>query len=231
MTFSVIAKSPDGQYLGVAVATKLTNVGQWIPFGSGLGGVFTLQALLTPEYRAKSREIIKRLENGEDPESILIWILENDHLANRRQIQIMDLAGNQASFTGVKTLSKDYHRLPFTTYAEHLYGQDVSVAGNILSNPDVVSAMLGWYESNVQSGEYSFPRLLIGTLMAAEEAGGDARKVPSFLPEVESGILEDGYSAAFRLFKIGRKEAILSLDINNSPTPIQDLLDELENMC
>lgn len=230
MTFSVIARSHDGQYIGVAVATKLTNVGRWIPFGSGLGGVFTLQALLTPEYRAKSRDIIKRLEVGEDPANILTSILRGDRLANRRQIQILDIDGGQASFTGAETLSRDYTHLDTTTYANHLFGHDVSVAGNILSNDDVVPAMLNWYEDNVETG-ISFPRLLIGTLLAAEETGGDARETVIWQSNNDPNILTEGYSAALRVFKIGHRDAILSLDVNNSEDPIGDLLVELDKLC
>ena len=47
MTFSIIARDPERRLIGVAVATKLSNVGDRIPFGSGKGGVVALQALLT----------------------------------------------------------------------------------------------------------------------------------------------------------------------------------------
>ena len=217
MTFSVVAISPDEKYIGVAVATKLTHVGSKIPFGSGTGGVIVLQGLLTPEYTAKGKRAIRKLESGKDVVTVRDYILHNDPLAGRRQFQILDIHGNQLSYTGRQTT---YSEQRFPTYSGHLYGSNVSVAGNILSSPDVVGNMLDWYKW-MSLEDLTFPDLLTGTLLVAEKAGGDARD------------FSEGYSAALRIYRIGRKEPVLSLDLDDSETPIHDLRHDLEklSMC
>lgn len=214
----------------MAVATKLTNIGAYIPFGSGIGGVIALQALLEPEYTKKHKLAISMLEQGYAVQDIVETILEDDPTPELRQIQVLDVEGNQLSYTGEGIEKSSYTGLRRKTYAGHLYGDNVSVAGNILSDEDVLIAMISYYQA--EKNTLSFPLLLLNSLKAGEEAGGNARKVyPPYLKPTSEHQLEEGYSCALLIFKVGTTNAIINLGQDNNPQPIDDLIQEVHNLC
>src|SRR6188472_752406 len=97
MTFSIVARSDDGESWGVAVASKFLAVGSVVPAAvAGIGAIAT-QADANVAYKGLA---LAHLDEGATAEVALERLLEEDEGREHRQVGIVDLDGNAASHTG-----------------------------------------------------------------------------------------------------------------------------------
>lgn len=159
MTFSIVARSDDGESWGVAVASKFLAVGNAVPAAvAGVGAIAT-QADANVAYKGLA---LAHLDEGATAEIALQSLLEDDEGRDHRQVGIVDVDGGSASHTGSSCLD----------WAGSRTGDGYAVQGNILASEDVVLAM----ERTWQEGEGSpFARRLLAALAAGDAAGGDRR--------------------------------------------------------
>ncbi len=158
MTFSILARDAATGTLGAAVASRFFAVGALCIHVEGGVGALATQAMVNPMYAVLGME---RLRHGQAPADILAALVDDDPGGPQRQLHILDASGRLAQHTGPDCV----------TWAGHLAGHDVSVAGNMLAGPRVVAAMLtGW-----QSSQGSIADRLLTALEAGEAAGGDKR--------------------------------------------------------
>jgi uncharacterized Ntn-hydrolase superfamily protein len=124
------------------------------------GGIAALstQAMVNPMYAVHA---MPRLRAGESADAVLASLVGPDPGADQRQFHIIDAAGRIAQHSGSNCV----------TWAGHVRGQDVSVAGNMLSGPAAVQRTVEAYLG--ASG--SMAERLIYALEAGEAAGGDKR--------------------------------------------------------
>src|SRR4051794_9014791 len=153
MTFSIVARDPETGALRAAVASKFFAVGAICTYAEGGVGALSTQALVNPMYGPLG---MARLRAGEDPQAIVTALTGPDPGRDQRQLHIIDAQGRIAQHTGPNCV----------TWAGHVRGADVSAAGNMLTGPDVVEAMVAGF-SRAAGG-------LIERLLAALEAGGEA---------------------------------------------------------
>lgn len=160
MTFSIVARSTDGESWGVAVASKFLAVGSVVPAAvAGIGAVAT-QAQANVAYKGLA---LSHLDEGATAEVALARLLEEDPGHDHRQVGIVDSEGNAATYTG--------HQCFDWAGGEAEHG--VAIQGNILAGPEVVQAMkAAWDESSDEPG---LARRLLATLQAGDQAGGDRR--------------------------------------------------------
>lgn len=160
MTFSIVARSADGQTWGVAVASKFLAVGSAVPAAiAGLGAI-TTQAMANVGYKGQALSL---LDEGNTAEQALAQLLADDEGREDRQVGLVDAAGRAVSFTG----SRCYD------WAGGRTGDGVAVQGNILTGPEVVDAMIDTFEATDTSA--SLERRLLAALTAGDAAGGDRR--------------------------------------------------------
>lgn len=157
-TFSIAARSPQGDQFGVAVCTARPAVGALVPWVSLKGAVAT-QAFVNTELGRKALALI---DQGVPVEAAIRGILETDDKAQYRQIHGVDAEG-AFGFTGSEALP----------WAGHRQGDGYSVAGNILTGADVLDAMAAKFEEVRHRVELA--EALILALLAGAEAGGDKR--------------------------------------------------------
>ena len=160
MTFSIVARSADGESWGVAVASKFLAVGSAVPAAvAGVGAIAT-QADANVAYKGLA---LSHLDDGATAEVALQRLLEEDEGRDHRQVGIVDVDGNAASHTGPQCLD----------WAGSRTGPGYAIQGNILTGADVVEAMeAAW----LASGEDTpLARRLLAALAAGDEAGGDSR--------------------------------------------------------
>ncbi|PUA80586.1 DUF1028 domain-containing protein [Nocardioides currus] len=159
MTFSIVARSDDGESWGVAVASKFLAVGSAVPAAvAGVGAIAT-QADANVSYKFLA---LGHLDDGATAPVALDRLLEEDDKRDHRQVGIVDLEGTAASHTG----SECYDWAGGTT------GPGYAIQGNILTGPEVVDAMeKAWLASR----EQPLARRLTAALRAGDEAGGDSR--------------------------------------------------------
>src|SRR6185436_11558428 len=89
-TFSICALDPDTGETGVAVTTRLPEVGRLCPFArAGVGAVAT-QSYVVVRYGPDGLSL---LETGLSPDEVLQELLKDDAQRERRQIGIIDSKG------------------------------------------------------------------------------------------------------------------------------------------
>jgi uncharacterized Ntn-hydrolase superfamily protein len=159
MTWSIVARDEKTQALAVVAATRFFAVGARVPFvATGVGAIAT-QALMNPYYGIDG---LTQLRDGRSPEDVLNHLLRKDPGATHRQVHMIDAAGRSAAHTGVDCQG----------WSGHLSALGVSVAGNMLSGPQVLAETLAAY---LEDPGLTFQTRLIAAMMAGEAAGGDRR--------------------------------------------------------
>jgi uncharacterized Ntn-hydrolase superfamily protein len=158
MTWSILVRDPATGALGAAVATRFFAVGAICIHVEGGVGALATQALINPMYAVHG---MPRLRGQEPPEHVAAALLAADAGREQRQLHILDAQGRIAQHTGAECI----------TWAGHLSGHDVSVAGNMLAGPEVVARTLAAWRSSAGS----MAERLLSALEAGEAAGGDKR--------------------------------------------------------
>src|SRR5918997_569288 len=149
MTFSIVARSEDGESWGVAVASKFLAVGSAVPAAvAGIGAVAT-QAEANVAYKPMA---LAHLDEGATAQVALDRLLEEDDGRVHRQVGIVDVDGNAATHTGSECFD----------WAGGETGPGVAIQGNILAGPEVVSAMREAWDAS--ESEPSLARRLLAAL-------------------------------------------------------------------
>jgi uncharacterized Ntn-hydrolase superfamily protein len=158
MTWSILARDPVSGTLAAAVATRFFAVGALAIHVEGGVAALATQALINPMYAVHG---MPRLRDGVAPDAVVAALLAADAGRAHRQIHILDAGGRIAAHTGVECVD----------WCGSVRGIDVSVAGNMLAGPAVVSATLSAFEA----ASWSMAERLLTALEAGEAAGGDKR--------------------------------------------------------
>ncbi len=164
MTFSIVARSDDGESWGVAVASKFLAVGSAVPAAvSGIGAIAT-QADANVAYKFLA---LAHLDDGATAQVALDRLLEEDDGREDRQVGIVDSDGNAATHTG-----RDCFDWAGGTTGRCGDSGGYAIQGNILTGPEVVAAMeSAWLDST----DLPVERRLLTALAAGDAAGGDRR--------------------------------------------------------
>jgi len=158
-TYSIVARCTRSGELGAAVASAVPAVGAiclWLR--PGVGAVST-QSWVNP-YLAEA--VLDRLAAGEGAEPALRAVLAADMSASVRQIGAIGAAGAGAAFTGADC----------TEWCGQITGPDHAVQGNMLTGPEVPSAMARAFAAEP---DLPLDERLLGALEAGQAAGGDTR--------------------------------------------------------
>jgi len=125
---------------------------------SGVGAVAT-QALVNPHFGPGGLDL---LEEGLSPSFAIKALLQNDDGRDYRQVHLIDPRNRIAAHTGSACID----------WCGHLAGDTVSVAGNMLTGPEVIQRTLETYQ---REKKLPFPERLLAAMEAGEAAGGDKR--------------------------------------------------------
>ncbi|MBM7515360.1 DUF1028 domain-containing protein [Nocardioides nitrophenolicus] len=160
MTFSIVARSADGETWGVAVASKFLAVGSAVPAAVAGVGALATQADANVAYKGLA---LSHLDEGATASVALQRLLEEDEGRAHRQVGIVDLDGNAASHTGAECIP----------WAGGRTGDGYAVQGNCLAGEEVVAAMeSAWLESPPDA---PLQDRLLAALAAGDASGGDRR--------------------------------------------------------
>jgi uncharacterized Ntn-hydrolase superfamily protein len=203
MTFSIVARSADGESWGVAVASKFLAVGAVVPAAVAQVGAIATQADANVAYKGLA---LAHLDEGATAPVALMRLLEEDEGRDDRQVGIVDVDGNAASHTGHACIE----------WAGGVIGEGYAIQGNCLAGAEVVEAMeLAWQASSPESPLAD--RLLLA-LAAGDVAGGDKRgRQSAALLVVREGA---GYG--------GGDDIDVDLRVDDHPAPIDELTRLLE---
>jgi uncharacterized Ntn-hydrolase superfamily protein len=158
MTWSIVARDSTGA-LGVIVASRFFAVGALCPNAhSGVGALAT-QALVNPLYGPRGLAL---LAQGNAPADVVRILTFADAGREHRQLHLIDAEGNIAAHTGVECIE----------WCGQLAGDGFSVAGNMLTGPQVIEDTAQFYDAG---RELPFAERLIAAMEAGQAAGGDKR--------------------------------------------------------
>jgi uncharacterized Ntn-hydrolase superfamily protein len=160
MTFSIVARSADGESWGVAVASRFLAVGSAVPAAvAGVGAIAT-QADANVAYKGQA---LAHLDDGANASVALQRLIEDDPGRDHRQVGIVDVDGAAASHTGHACLD----------WSGGVTGDGYAIQGNILAGEEVVLAMEAAWE--ISDDDAPLGRRLLAALTAGDDAGGDKR--------------------------------------------------------
>src|SRR3954449_13507330 len=198
MTFSIVARSADGESWGVAVASKFLAVGSAVPAAvAGVGAIAT-QADANVAYKGQA---LAHLDDGATASVALQRLLEDDEGRDHRQVGIVDVDGTAASHTGPACLD----------WAGSRTGEGYAIQGNILTGEEVVEAMEAAWQAS--SPDAPLAHRLLEALAAGDAAGGDSRgRQSAALLVVEE---EAGYG--------GLDDIAVDLRVDDHAEPITEL--------
>jgi uncharacterized Ntn-hydrolase superfamily protein len=160
MTFSIVARSADGQTWGVAVASKFLAVGSAVPAAvAGVGAIAT-QADANVAWKGIGLAL---LDEGATAPVALQRLIEEDDGRAHRQVGIVDMEGGAATHTGNECIP----------WAGGVSGDGYAIQGNCLAGSEVVEEM----ERTWREGDPEAPLQdrLLAALSAGDAAGGDKR--------------------------------------------------------
>ncbi|MEN8207801.1 MAG: DUF1028 domain-containing protein [Candidatus Fermentibacteria bacterium] len=195
-TFSIVAMDTLTGEFGVAVASKVLDVGYIVPWGEPGTGAIATQALTNTLFGPEGLDILRTGATAEETMQIL---LGSDPERDVRQLGIVDAEGNSASFTGSETMH----------WAGSITGSGYAIQGNILTGPEVIEHMeIAYLEDDGSLGDR-----LLAALLAGDAAGGDSRGRQSASMTVfrENG----GYQ--------GSSDLLIDIRVADSDDPLGDL--------
>jgi len=190
MTWSIVARDASGA-LGVIVASRFFAVGALCPYAhSGIGALST-QALVNPLYGMRG---LTMLAQGLEPVDVVHALTSPDAGREHRQLHLVDAEGRVAAHTGVECID----------WCGQLEGDGFSVAGNMLTGPQVIEDTAQVYDAG---GELPFAERLMAAMQAGEAAGGDKR----------------GKQAVALLVCTSEAYPFLDLRVDDHPDPLVEL--------
>jgi uncharacterized Ntn-hydrolase superfamily protein len=198
MTFSIVARSADGESWGVGVASKFLAVGSAVPAAVAQVGAIATQADANVAYKGLA---LAHLDAGATASVALTRLLEEDDGRDHRQVGIVDVDGGAATHTGVACLD----------WAGGVTGDGFAIQGNILTGPEVVEAMQRAWEASEPDAPLA--ARLLAVLQAGDAAGGDRRGRQS----AAMLVVRDGAGYG------GNDDIAVDLRVDDHPDPCTEL--------
>ena len=198
MTFSIVARSADGERWGVAVASKFLAAGAVVPGVRAPLGAIATQSFANLRYVPDGFAL---LGEGRTAQEALDALVAADDGRAQRQAGIVDNQGRPATFTGEGCLP----------WAGGVTGPGYAIQGNILTGPDVIAEM----ERAFLASDPAQPLALRlhAALLAGDRAGGDSRGRQS------AAILVGGVGAGYG----GGSDIAVDLRVDDHPDPVVEL--------
>ncbi|MBZ2195536.1 DUF1028 domain-containing protein [Occultella gossypii] len=163
MTYTVIALDRDRTAIGVATASRSLAVGATVPALDPAVGAAASQAWTNPRLRAL---LLDAVRTGRSPEQAIAAVGDWDDEPELRQAAVLALDGRGAAHTGRAT----------TAWRGHLLHDGVVALGNVLTGAEVLEAMLASFSHPAEpDGVHSLAQAMLRSLVAGQDAGGDAR--------------------------------------------------------
>ncbi|NHN59452.1 MULTISPECIES: DUF1028 domain-containing protein [Halorussus] len=195
-TFSVVARDPETEAVGVAVQSKFVSVGSVVPFAAADAGAIATQSFANVAYGPDGLDLLRE---GKSADEVVAELTDDDPEAAQRQVGVVGRDGSVAGFTGEECFE----------VAGDRQGETYTVQGNILENEETLDAM----EETYQETEGGLPERLLAALHAGNEAGGDSRGEQSAAMYVAKP--EGGYD--------GKNDRWIDVRVDDHEAPIDEL--------
>jgi uncharacterized Ntn-hydrolase superfamily protein len=195
-TYSIVACDTELGEMGAAVQTHQMSVGSrvlWLAHGVG---ALATQSMANIAFGPSG---LTMLRQGTPPEAVIAGLIASDAQSARRQLALVNAAGQAAAFTGDGCIA----------HAGHYVGAGYSVQANMMTRPTVIDAMRAAYES--ATGDLA--ARMLAALEAAQAEDGDIRGMQSAALKVVTtahGVPESG-------------RYVYDLRVDEHETPVREL--------
>ncbi len=159
-TFSIVARDPVTEEIGVAVASRFFSVGSVVPYAQAGAGAVATQANANVTFGPRGLELLARKASAAETMQILLRG-DSGNGTGGRQIGIVAADGSSATHTGPNC----------NAWAGGRNGPNYAVQGNILASEQVVVAM----EKAFLETKGTLARRMYAAMVAGDAAGGDSR--------------------------------------------------------
>jgi uncharacterized Ntn-hydrolase superfamily protein len=207
-TFSIVGIDLQNGDVGVAVQSKFPNVRPIVPWAQAGVGAIATQSFINVSYGPKGLTLMR---NGASAEEALRILIENDSARDSRQVGIVDMKGNAASWTGRDCF--DWAGAITGTGSGGkgmvVTGKGFAAQGNTLVGKETVEALANTY----QKTQGSLADKLVAALVAAGKAGGDRRG------EESAALLVKRAGAGYD----GTTDDYIDISVYDNPKPLQEL--------
>jgi uncharacterized Ntn-hydrolase superfamily protein len=157
-TYSIVARDTVTGDMGVAVQSHWFSVGSIVTWGKAGVGVVATQSFVNPSFGPRGLNL---LENGLTPKMAVETLLELDEGREVRQLAILDVHGNVATYTGKNCIEA----------AGHIEGDNFSVQANLMDKNSVWPAMAEAFKN----AKGNLAERMLTAMEAAQNEGGDIR--------------------------------------------------------
>lgn len=164
MTFSILTFDRKTGVFAGAAATGSLCVGGWVLRGDIESGMVASQGTAPSTFWRD--DVLRRLNGGHSSEAAVRTVTSADTGRDYRQLAALDRSGDTAAFTGARSIP----------YADAIAEDHLVVAGNMLSGPEVLTAMR---EAAHARGADDPASRMFAVFDAAQAAGGDSRGLQS----------------------------------------------------
>ncbi|WP_227373577.1 DUF1028 domain-containing protein [Haladaptatus halobius] len=195
-TFSIVARDPERNAVGIAVQSKFVGVGAVVPFASADAGAIATQSYANVAYGPDGLDLLRA---GKTADEVVKELTGADPEFESRQVGVVGLDGSVAAFTGSECFD----------HASDVQGDHYTVQGNILENRETIEAMAETFEETAGG----LPERLIAALHTGNDAGGDKRGEQSAALYVVKP--EGGYD--------GRNDRWVDVRVDDHEAPIDEL--------
>lgn len=207
-TFSITAFDPETGDVGVAVQSKFPNVRPVVPWAqAGVGAVAT-QSFANTSFGPRGLSLMK---NGATAGEALRILIETDSARQSRQVGIIDVQGNAATWTGTECFDWAGGTAgdAWGGKGQLVVGKGFAAQGNILVGKPTVEAMARTF----QTTKGSLSDRLVAALVAGGKAGGDRRG------EQSAALLVKRAGGSYD----GTSDDYIDISIYDHPTPLKEL--------
>lgn len=157
MTFTIVARCPETELLGVCLATSPLAVASRCPHVRG--GVAAISSQCHSDWR-HGLTGLELAAKGWSPDEILVALRHKDRFFDYRQIGIVTADGRAAAHSPVNGAA----------YTGHRVGEGFVAMGNGLAGPQVVDAI---HDAFVANEAIPFFERLVRAIEAGAAAGGE----------------------------------------------------------
>jgi len=195
-TYSIVAYDEERGEMGVAVQSHWFSVGTVVAWGEAGVGVIATQSFVNVSFGPRGLELLKKAKL---PQDVVNELIETDDGKEFRQLAVLDVKGNVATYTGNNCIQPAGHKM----------GKSYSVQANLMLNDKVWPAMAEAFEKSTGP----LAERMMTALEAAENAGGDIRGKQSAALVV------------FRVKPTGNvwEDKLVDLRVDDHSEPLQEL--------
>ena len=168
MTLSIVARCPEANMFGVAIASSSPAVAARCAHSRRGAGAVATQNITDPSL---GPQILDGLERGADAREALEAALHSTPFWAYRQLIVVSREGAPVVHSGANALG----------VVGSAVGVNAAAAGNLLAQPEVPAAMIAAFETENEQPEerVHLPTRLLRALRAGVAAGGEAGPIHS----------------------------------------------------